>query len=91
MPPAVPPVSDEGEMMTTTVSFDEITKQLESLELDVEELEAFSSAGVELAEVSTTGVPNILFALLVWTQLRRDGQPDLSWEEARRTIRVSLS
>lgn len=78
-------------MADTTVSFDEITKQLDELKLDVEELEAFSSAGVELAELHATGVPNILFALLVWTRLRREGQPDLSWEEARRTIRVSLS
>lgn len=77
--------------MSSTISFDEITKQLDELELDVEELEAFSSAGVELAEIGTTGVPNVLFALLVWVGLRRDGQPDLSWEEARRTIRVSLS
>lgn len=76
---------------TTVISFDEITKQLDGLELDVEELEAFSSAGVELAELGKTGIPNVLFALLIWTQLRREGQPDLSWEEARRTIRVSLS
>lgn len=78
-------------MATAIVSFDEITSQLETLELDVEELEAFSSAGVELAELGTTGVPNVLFALLVWIRVRRDGQPDLTWEEARRTIRVSLS
>lgn len=78
-------------MSSTTISFDEITKQLETLELDVEELEAFSSAGVELAEIGETGVPNVLFALLVWVGLRRDGQPELSWQEARRTIRVSLS
>lgn len=78
-------------MEATTFSFDEITEQLNGLELDVEELDAFSSAGVELAELGTTGIPNVLFALLVWVRLRREGQPDLSWEDARRTIRVSLS
>lgn len=78
-------------MEATTFSFDEITEQLNGLELDVEELDAFSSAGVELAELGTTGIPNVLFALLVWVRLRREGQPELSWEDARRTIRVSLS
>jgi hypothetical protein len=73
------------------VTFDEFADMIDTLDLDVEELETFQALGIELASLAEGRYPNVLFAALVWVKMRRDGQPELSWEEARRHIRISLS
>lgn len=58
--------------------------------LDGEELDLLDEKGIHLAELGNNGLPNKLIVLLGWFQLRRK-HPDLSYEDARRLIRVPLN
>lgn len=58
--------------------------------LDGEELDLLDDKGIHLAELGNGHLPNKLIVMLGWFKLRRQ-HPDLSYEDARKLIRVPLS
>lgn len=83
---------------TLNITLDSLADLLVGLDLDVDEWETFDRLGVLDAiaglvdeDGNPTGAPPMsIFPALVWVKLRRDVDPDLSWEDARKVIRVPL-
>jgi hypothetical protein len=80
------------------ITLDSLAEMVASLDLDVVEWETFEAqgwldaiAGIVDADGNPTGAPPLrIFPGLVWVKLRREVDPTLSWEDARKVIRVPL-
>ena len=80
------------------ITLDSLAELLVDLDLDVDEWETFDRLGVLDAiaglvdeDGNPTGAPPLsIFPALVWIKLRREVDPVLSWEDARKVIRVPL-